>query len=197
MKNLVILIIFTILLNACSTVLTSGSRVPVEDKSTEADISPENIEDENLPIVQDDHTDTLAGPESDETPYIEEQPEDSAATFNKTDTSPAVLALLADAESYSNAGKQEHAAAQLERGIRIEPNNPFLWNKLAELRLQQEKWMLAVSMAQKSNTLSRGNRQLQAYNWKIIAFARQALGDKQGAQKAYAKSVSLSSGNFE
>ena len=171
--------------------------MPVEDRSIETDISPETIVDESHPQEQDTSSDNLTGPEAGGTVHAEKQPENKATTTDKTNTSPAVLALLDDAESYTGAGKQEYAVAQLERGIRIEPNNPILWNKLAQLRLEQEKWSLAVSLAQKSNALSYGNHVLQAKNWQIIALARQALGDKQGANEAYAKSRSLISGGAE
>ena len=46
-------------------------------------------------------------------------------------TSPAVIALLSDAESSSRAGKLDTAAATIERALRIEPRNSKLVFKLA------------------------------------------------------------------
>ncbi|MGH8576020.1 MAG: tetratricopeptide repeat protein, partial [Gammaproteobacteria bacterium] len=50
---------------------------------------------------------------------------------------PAPRVLLTRARTLANAGKSEEAAATLERAIRIEPRNPWLWHRLAVLRLQE------------------------------------------------------------
>ena len=42
-------------------------------------------------------------------------------------SSPAVVALLRQAENQANSGDLGAAAASLERAIRIEPRNPLLW----------------------------------------------------------------------
>ncbi|MGH8590248.1 MAG: tetratricopeptide repeat protein, partial [Gammaproteobacteria bacterium] len=66
--------------------------------------------------------------------------------------------LLTRARTLANAGKSEEAAATLERAIRIEPRNPWLWHRLAVLRLQEGQHSVAIELAKKSNVLARGNR---------------------------------------
>jgi len=99
-------------------------------------------------------------------------------------SSPAVVALLGQAESQANSGDLEAAAASLERAIRIEPRNPLLWYHLATVRLAQQEAAQAEQLAAKSNSLAAGNRLQQSRNWRLIARARQVLGDKAGALAA-------------
>jgi predicted Zn-dependent protease len=99
-------------------------------------------------------------------------------------SSPAVLALLSEAESNRKAGELDNAASALERGIRIQPRNPLLWHELAVIRLQQHQPGLAEDLAKKSNQLARGSQPLTQRNWAIIAQARRAKGDLAGAEQA-------------
>jgi predicted Zn-dependent protease len=101
-----------------------------------------------------------------------------------TTTSPAVIALLGQAENQANNGDLAAAAASLERAIRIEPRNPLLWYHLATVRLAQQDAGQAEQLAAKSNSLAAGNRVQQSRNWRLIARARQALGDTTGAGAA-------------
>jgi predicted Zn-dependent protease len=101
-----------------------------------------------------------------------------------TTSSPAVVALLGQAENQANSGDLEAAAASLERAIRIEPRNPLLWYHLATLRLAQQEAAQAEQLAVKSNSLAAGNRLQQSRNWRLIARAREALGDGTGARAA-------------
>jgi len=101
-----------------------------------------------------------------------------------TTSAPAVVALLGQAETQANSGDLEAAAASLERAIRIEPRNPLLWYHLATVRLAQQEPAQAEQLAVKSNSLATGNRVQQSRNWRLIARARQALGDRAGAGAA-------------
>jgi len=100
---------------------------------------------------------------------------------------PAPMVLLTRAQALANAGKSEEAAATLERAIRIEPRNPWLWHRLAVLRLQEGQHSLAVELAKKSNVLAPGNRRLVAGNWLLIGKARAGLRDAEGAARARAR----------
>ncbi|MGH8533734.1 MAG: tetratricopeptide repeat protein [Gammaproteobacteria bacterium] len=86
--------------------------------------------------------------------------------------SPAVAALLRLARSRAEAGHGEQAAATLERALRIEPRNPWLWHRLAVLRLQQGYWDRSVELAKKSSLLARNHRRLLAGNLEVIQAAR-------------------------
>lgn len=103
-----------------------------------------------------------------------------------TPQSPAVVALLDNAGRQEKSGKLEAAAAVLERALRVDPRNPFVWHRLARVRLAQGQWQSAANMATKSNSLAAGDADLQRLNWGVIAEARQHMGDSPGARAARA-----------
>jgi predicted Zn-dependent protease len=105
----------------------------------------------------------------------------------------AVVALLDTADQRARAGNLDNAAAVLERALRLEPQNPLLWHRLATVRLQQGEFTQAASLAAKSNTLAGNNRQLQASNWDTIAQAKEQLGDATAARAAREKARALRS----
>ncbi|MEN8206521.1 MAG: tetratricopeptide repeat protein [Pseudomonadota bacterium] len=97
---------------------------------------------------------------------------------------PAVVALLQQAEQQANAGDLESAAASLERAIRIDPRNPVIWFHLATVRLSQGEPSQAEQLATKSNSLAPGNYVQQSRNWLLIAQARRQLNNSPGAAAA-------------
>lgn len=81
---------------------------------------------------------------------------------------PAVIALLDDTEFNISQGNPEAAAGSLERALRLEPKNPWLWHRLAELKLGQGQWRQAIALAQKSNSLSADRPELRRANADLI-----------------------------
>jgi Tfp pilus assembly protein PilF len=82
------------------------------------------------------------------------------------------------------AGRPSNAAASLERALRIEPRNPRLWQELARVRLKQGQYAQAESVAARSNSWAGTDSALRADNWRLIAEAREARGDAEGARAA-------------
>ena len=103
----------------------------------------------------------------------------------------AVVALLDRAQGDSKAGQHEAAGALLERGLRIEPRNPWLWHRLAQARLAQGQYAQAITLARKSNSFAGKQRRVQADNWQLIGNARVAQGDTAGAEQAFKQSADL------
>lgn len=116
------------------------------------------------------------------------QPDTSLlATYPQTAESisgPAVISLLKKASNARAAGKPEQASAALERALRIEPRNYFVWSALAATYLQSKDYEQAESVAKKSNSLARGNVYVEQENWRVIHEVRIALGDADGAVQA-------------
>ena len=79
------------------------------------------------------------------------------------------------------------AAATLERALRIEPQEAYLWNRLARVRMEQGHYSQAGDLASRSNALARDQVQLKQDNWSVIATARRAAGDSAGAMEAERK----------
>lgn len=102
-----------------------------------------------------------------------------------------VLSLVRSARDSRKAGKLEAAAASLERALRIEPRNPWVWQALAGLHLQQGQAEQAESEAQKANSLARRNPWIEVENWRVIAAARGLRGNAAGAAQAEARHEDL------
>lgn len=103
---------------------------------------------------------------------------------------PAVVALLDNARADVEAGRTVAAAASLERALRIEPRNPFIWHELARLRLEEGRYDQAANLALRSNSFANLNS-LRAKNWHIIGEARSRKGDATGAEQAFRRAAEL------
>ncbi len=112
-------------------------------------------------------------------PVVEPAPRASAPSGNV-----AVAGLVQSARSDTAAGRLANAAATLERALRIEPRNPRLWQELARVRLRQGEYAQTESVAARSNSWAGGDNALRAENWRLIAQAREARGDAEGARVA-------------
>lgn len=97
----------------------------------------------------------------------------------------AVIALLDRAQTDNGAGQRDAAGAALERALRIEPRNPWLWLELARVRLAQGQYAQAITLARKSNSFAGRQPRVQAENWQVIGQARVAQGDSAGAEQAF------------
>lgn len=117
-------------------------------------------------------------------------PAPSTSTGPAPTAGPAVIALLSLARSQAGKGEGEQAAATLERALRIEPQNAWVWHRLAVLRLEQQHWNQAIDLATKSITLAGGDPRLLGGNWEVIARARDGKGDHAGAKQAHQRAQS-------
>ena len=104
----------------------------------------------------------------------------------------AVAGLMESARADVAAGKLSTAAASIERALRIEPRNPRLWQELARVRLQQGQHVQAEEVAKRSSSFAGSDNALRAENWRLIAQAREALGDADGARAARETAEKLS-----
>lgn len=92
---------------------------------------------------------------------------DSGASMGK-----AANSLLEKAESQQQSGDLNGAASTLERAVRIEARNPLLWNRLANVRLQQGHNDLAIEFASKSSEFAGSDENLKHNNTQIINMAK-------------------------
>lgn len=103
----------------------------------------------------------------------------------------AVIALVGRARLDAGAGQREAAGASLERALRIEPRNAWLWHELAQVRHGQGQYAQAISLARKSISFAGSDKRLQAFNWRVIGNARAAQGDPAGAEEALKRAAEL------
>lgn len=97
---------------------------------------------------------------------------------------PAAQALAAQAEQQRKAGDYTGAAASLERSLRIAPREPYLWNRLARVRMEQGQTHQAGNLAARANDLSGKNAEVKQDNWRIIAHSKRQAGDTTAADAA-------------
>lgn len=101
----------------------------------------------------------------------------------------AVLALLGSADQQRRDGALEGAAAAVERALRINPRSARAYISLAEIRLQQTRFVDAQALAKKG-LLYLGERRdprgrvMQNRLWELVAQAREGSGNHQGAAQA-------------
>ncbi|MET0024277.1 MAG: hypothetical protein ABW085_08455 [Sedimenticola sp.] len=105
--------------------------------------------------------------------------------------SKAVQSLMQQADRQKAKGDLAAAVVSIERGLRIEPRNAHLWNRLAHLRYDQGQRGLAADLAAKSNSLAGRDLELKRDNWLLIADARRSVGDIAGARSAERKARML------
>ena len=96
----------------------------------------------------------------------------------------AVAALIETAREAEEARRYGRAAALLERALRVDPRDPRLWARLASVRHGQGRHAEAEALALRSLSLRSGDRGLDAGSWRIVAAARRARGDEEGAREA-------------
>lgn len=96
----------------------------------------------------------------------------------------AVVALVNRANRDAADGRHATAAASLERAIKIEPGNAWLWHRLASTRFDQERPGQALSLATRSNSLAGADDELRARNWRLIARVHRMRGEEVAAQAA-------------
>lgn len=141
----------------------------------------------------------LGLPESEPAPLGEEGPETASALrpFEPAPTqaaprdgNPAVVALLESAREAVEARQHGRAAAALERAVKVDPRDPRVWHRLAAVRHWQGRHAEAEALALRSLSLRPSDRALVSRNWRVIAAARLAQGDGEGAREARARAGS-------
>ena len=87
--------------------------------------------------------------------------EDHSYSASQVSANTAVQNLYDQAMNYLSAGDYDQAEATLERGLRIEPNNPYLWFELARLSADYGNVKKARELASRAQSLAGGDRYLQ------------------------------------
>ena len=70
----------------------------------------------------------------------------------------AVNELVTSSRAARAEGDYAHALADIERAVRIEPRNPYLWIELGEIYLLQDDPQRAASMARKAMSIAGDDR---------------------------------------
>jgi len=106
--------------------------------------------------------------------------------------SPGVQELLIDAELAEQAGDLQQANVLVERAMRMQPGDPEILQRMAELKLAAEDFEQALNYAARSYDLGPRIGELCSRNWHTIAIARGNLNDAAGASEARSRAVDCS-----
>lgn len=98
-----------------------------------------------------------------------------------------VADLWASAEEARTKEQYTVALEFLYDALDVNPQNPLLWSRAAEIQLDTLEAALAESYATKSNAFAQDNRPLLYRNWMIIEHARKMRGDLLGVRSAHKK----------
>lgn len=99
-------------------------------------------------------------------------------------SSPAVIALLEDADSYQRQGDYKAAQSRIQRAQRISPRDPNVYYDLAKTHLQLEDYRLAEQVALKGLSYTQNDKSQLKRFWLLLADIRSAAGDRSAAQTA-------------
>jgi predicted Zn-dependent protease len=73
----------------------------------------------------------------------------------------AATLMLTEAKNQRAAGALPAAESTIERALRIEPNDPWLWIELGEIKLQSGDLQQAQATARKALTLGGGDPEIE------------------------------------
>ncbi|SRR5579885_226615 len=151
--------VLSVVLSACASAPpASAPPAPVVDRSQTSAPAPEAAAAQSTPLT----------------------PLPAATAAPPPPPNPAVVALLNQAETQGRGGRVDQAAATLERALRIQPGNGWLWHRLAAVRLQQQRYGEVLELAAKSSALAHGDEKLIQANDDLIAKAKAALAGRRG-----------------
>lgn len=174
------------MLAGCSIAPSQPPRPPVEDRGTQAEPQPQpRTAPQEAPPES-----AVAMPLPDSGPVAQPSPSTAPTTPPRTQQSPAVLALLSDAEQYRAAGDYRSAQGSLQRAQRIAPRDPEVYYSLALTHMELEDFDLAEQVALKGVSVAQGNRDQLQRLWGLVAKIRLRAGDPEGARQAEQKAAS-------
>lgn len=94
-----------------------------------------------------------------------------------TQTAPAISSLLVQSQAEVRSGNLDEGARILERALRIEPANPEIWYRMAQIKFMQSDYAQAAVTASRSNTFVGNNTRLRALNLGLMLESYKATGD--------------------
>ncbi len=98
-----------------------------------------------------------------------------------------VLALVKQSRVAKGQKNFEQSEAALERALRIEPRNPWIWQQLASLHLLTGRNEQALTESKKSNSLAHRNPWIEVESYRVMAAAASALGNGALSSQAQAR----------
>lgn len=149
MKRVGIALVLALLLGGCA----GGSYVQVEERMK---APAETLTGAGEPVYPDNRNGAAATEKSKPVqPYM-------PPAVRATAPSPALLALLQQAETQERAGQLQRSLSYLERAQRISPREPLVYLQLARVRLSMNDLARAAQLVERGLALAAGDDQVRS-----------------------------------
>jgi hypothetical protein len=102
--------------------------------------------------------------------------------------SPAMAALIKQADSKIEQKQWPFAISIIERALRINSKQAEAWTRMSIAYLGLHNPEQAIHMAKRSNTYAGKNKELKSYNWLLMSRAYKKLNKLDAAESAAFKS---------
>jgi len=89
--------------------------------------------------------------------------------------SPIIRKMLRQADMAARNRQWSKAENYLERALRVDSKNAIVWQKLAEVKLAQDRPNQAIQFARKSIALASGNSRITKQGWSIVEESNRRL----------------------
>jgi tetratricopeptide (TPR) repeat protein len=181
-----------LLATGCSVSPYQTRQAPVDDRTSRNEAPAPEPRYERYPEYEPDPA--VVSPLPDEPITPSPEPATSVAPAPapaQTQQSPAVLALLDDAEQARASGDYRAAQGSLQRAQRIAPRDPAVYYSLAQTHMEQEDYNLAEQVALKGVSVAQGNPYQSQRLWQLLAKIRLRTGDPEGSRAAAEKAASF------
>jgi len=186
------LVVTSLALSGCMT--TGGYIPPVEDRSD--DVAGGNTRIETVdrssqvavtqvydaPVIRSQRSD--ADVAEIQVQPVSEAPSVAVAEVPASSQNAATVALLDTAVQQQRDGDLRKAQASLERAQRIDPRDPQVYYRLADVRRQMGQFVQAEQVALKGVAMASGQSGALKRLWNLIADIRGEAGDEAGARVA-------------
>ncbi|MDH5546027.1 MAG: tetratricopeptide repeat protein [Gammaproteobacteria bacterium] len=81
----------------------------------------------------------------------------------------SIRKLVRDAQTAERQGDIDKAISIVERAIRIQPQNAYLWYQLAQLQYEKGNYTKAIQLARRSDSFAGSDMQQRELNRQLIA----------------------------
>ena len=100
---------------------------------------------------------------------------------------PRIMTLVSQAESSIRNKDFSDANFKLQRALRINPKDPFVYLELSRLRFNERKYQESLGFINKGLRYTKGNLDLELDYWVLTELNYENLGNEKEAAKARAE----------
>jgi len=124
-------------------------------------------------------------------PLEEKSVTDTGINRSIKSLSPAIAALVKQADVKIEQKQWSQAISIIERALRINPKQAEAWTRMAIAHLGSGNAEQAIHMARRANVYAAKNLKLKSYNWLLISRAYKKLNKPDAAKSAAFKSKKI------